>query len=270
MVKPVKAKIFINDSGNENIFKIFNKESDHQNNTSKIIGIKVPSPRPIMQNSFLFTGDIVKKGEKVAATRSIPLIMKRRAIEQAAAVAGRNGPVLKVTPLRRAQAGLIITGNEVYHGLIEDRFVPVLTKKLSDLGSEVSVLDFVPDESEQIARVIRSDLEKGCDLLLLSGGMSVDPDDITRVSIADAGAEDVVYGTPVLPGAMFLYGRFGDIPVLGLPACVLFYRATIFDLILPRVLAGEIITRRDLAELAHGGLCLNCEHCRFPVCPFGK
>lgn len=213
---------------------------------------------------------LVKKGEKVAATRSIPLIMKRRAIEQAAAVAGRNGPVLKVTPLRRAQAGLIITGNEVYHGLIEDRFVPVLTKKLSDLGSEVSVLDFVPDESEQIARVIRSDLEKGCDLLLLSGGMSVDPDDVTRHGIQLAGATELYYGASVLPGAMFLTAYLQEVPLLGVPACGLYYRVTALDLILPRILAGERIGRKDLAVLGHGGLCRDCPECRYPYCPFGK
>jgi molybdopterin biosynthesis enzyme len=100
--------------------------------------------------------------------------------------------------------------------------------------------------------------------------MSVDPDDVSRLAIAEAGAQDVVYGTPVLPGAMFLYGHIEEVPVLGLPACVLYYKATVFDLLLPRILAGEAVTRRDLAALAHGGLCLNCERCQFPVCPFGK
>jgi molybdopterin biosynthesis enzyme len=100
--------------------------------------------------------------------------------------------------------------------------------------------------------------------------MSVDPDDISRVAIAEAGVQDILYGTPVLPGAMFLYGRIGSIPVLGLPACILFYKATVLDLLLPRILAGEVITREDLAAMAHGGLCLGCAECRYPVCPFGK
>ncbi len=104
----------------------------------------------------------------------------------------------------------------------------------------------------------------------MSGGISVDPDDVSRLAIAEAGAEDIVYGTPVLPGAMFLYGRFGNIPVLGLPACVLYYNATILDLMLPCILTGDQITRRDLAAMAHGGLCLNCKQCHYPVCPFGK
>jgi hypothetical protein len=100
--------------------------------------------------------------------------------------------------------------------------------------------------------------------------LSVDPDDVTKLAIAEAGAEDVIFGTPILPGAMFLYGRYGEIPVLGLPACVIYYRATIFDMILPRVLAGGKISREDMAALAHGGICLNCERCQYPVCPFGK
>ncbi|MBU0733887.1 MAG: molybdopterin-binding protein, partial [Proteobacteria bacterium] len=129
---------------------------------------------------------------------------------------------------------------------------------------------FAPDDKIKVIGEIRRLLQDGAELIMVAGGMSVDPDDITRVAIAEAGAEDVVYGTPVLPGAMFLYGRLGDIPVLGLPACVLYYNATILDLILPRVLAGERITRRDLAAMAHGGMCLDCDECRYPVCPFGK
>ncbi|RLB36942.1 MAG: molybdopterin-binding protein, partial [Deltaproteobacteria bacterium] len=113
-------------------------------------------------------------------------------------------------------------------------------------------------------------IEKGIQLVLVAGGMSVDPDDVSRVAINDAGATDLAYGSPVLPGAMFLYARIKDVPIMGLPACVLYYRATVFDLMLPRVLAGERITRRDLAEMAHGGLCLNCEKCHYPICPFGK
>ena len=121
-----------------------------------------------------------------------------------------------------------------------------------------------------IVKGIKDLLQKGSELVIVAGGMSVDPDDISRMAIKEAGAQDVVYGTPVLPGAMFLYGRIGHTPILGLPACVLFYKATVLDLLLPRILAGESITRRDLAALAHGGLCLNCERCNYPVCPFGK
>jgi hypothetical protein len=212
----------------------------------------------------------VRKGEKVAATRAIPLTMKRAPIEHAAAIASRNGSVLNVKPLRCAKAGLVITGDEVYHGIIEDRFAPVLTEKVTALGSRVLALDFVPDKAESIARVIRSDLERGCDLLLLSGGMSVDPDDVTRHGIKMAGATELYYGAAALPGAMFLIAYLGEVPLLGVPACGIHHRATALDLVMPRILAGERVGSKELALLGHGGLCRDCPECRYPRCPFGK
>jgi hypothetical protein len=218
----------------------------------------------------LHSNTLVKKGDLVAATRAIPLIMKRAPIERAAAIARQNGHVLSVKPLRRARAGLVITGNEVYHGLIQDRFAPILTGKVESLGSQVTALDFAPDDAEFIGRVIRSHLAKGCDLIFVTGGMSVDPDDITRHGIRLAGASEVHYGSAVLPGAMFLAAYLGEVPILGVPACGLYHRATVLDLVLPRILAGEHIGKQDLAFLGHGGLCRDCPECTFPHCPFGK
>jgi molybdenum cofactor synthesis domain-containing protein len=213
---------------------------------------------------------LVKKGELVGATRSIPLVMKRVPIERAAAIARQNGSVLMVKPLRSARVGLVITGNEVYHGLIEDRFAPILTEKVAALGSEVTSLDIVPDDAGEISRVIRSHLDRGCDLLLLSGGMSVDPDDVTRHGIRLAGATELHYGAAALPGAMFLVAYLGEVPLLGVPACGLYHRITVLDLVLPRILAGERIGRAELAFLGHGGLCRDCAECGYPHCPFGK
>jgi hypothetical protein len=213
---------------------------------------------------------LVKKGQLVAATRAIPLIMKKAPIERAAAIARQNGAVLTVKPLRRAGVGLVITGNEVYNGLIEDRFEPILTKKIQALGSEISAVAFAPDDAGLIRAAIRSHLERGCDLLLLSGGMSVDPDDVTRQGIHTAGAVKMHYGSAVLPGAMFLVAYVGDVPLLGVPACGLFHRITVLDLVLPRILAGEKIGKAELAFLGHGGLCKDCEECSYPHCPFGK
>lgn len=213
---------------------------------------------------------LVKKGDLVAGTRAIPPAMKRASIERAAAIARQNGSVLSVRPLRCTKAGLVITGNEVYHGLIQDRFAPVLTEKVEALGSEVYALDYVPDDGEMIARIIRSQLDRGCDLLLLSGGMSVDPDDVTRHGIRMAGATEIHYGAAVLPGAMFLVAYLGEVPLLGVPACGLYHRITVLDLVLPRILAGEHIGKADLAFLGHGGLCRDCPECRYPHCPFGK
>jgi molybdopterin biosynthesis enzyme len=213
---------------------------------------------------------VVEKGDILAAARAIPLIIDEKTLDAGVRVAKDAGGIFSVKPMARPKTGLVITGNEVYTGLIDDKFAPLLRKKLQLFGCEIIGTLFAPDDKIKIIGEIRRLLQDGAELIMVAGGMSVDPDDITRVAIAEAGAEDVVYGTPVLPGAMFLYGRLGDIPVLGLPACVLYYNATILDLILPRVLAGECITRRDLAAMAHGGLCLDCDECRFPVCPFGK
>ncbi len=218
----------------------------------------------------LHTHTIVKKGDLVAATRAIPLIMKRAPIERAAAIARQNGAVLAIRPIRKAKVGLVITGNEVYHGLIEDRFAPILTEKVKALGSQVSEVAFAPDDAERIRTAIRSHLDKGCDLLMLSGGMSVDPDDVTRQGIRAAGATEMHYGAAVLPGAMFLVAYVGDVPLLGVPACGLFHRITVLDLVLPRILTGEKIGKAELAFLGHGGLCKDCEECIYPHCPFGK
>jgi molybdenum cofactor synthesis domain-containing protein len=212
----------------------------------------------------------VKKGEQLAGTRLIPLIAKRGIVNAAVAIADKAKGILKVAQLKQAKAGLIITGNEVFHGRIKDAFEPVLRKKLEKLGSEVVAVRFAPDNIETIAAEIKACLDAGADLIVTSGGMSVDPDDVTRQGIARAGAKEIVYGTPVLPGAMFLVGSIGTVPVLGLPACGMFHKITVFDLLLPRVLCGEKITRQDVAQLGHGGLCRQCKSCAYPICGFGK
>jgi hypothetical protein len=213
---------------------------------------------------------LVKQGALVGGTRALPLIMKRAPIERAAAIARQNGAVLAVCPLARARAGLIITGNEVYHGLIQDRFAPVLTQKVEMLGSTVVAREFAPDDAKAIARAICAHLERGCDLLLLSGGMSVDPDDVTRHGIRLAGATEMHYGAATLPGAMFLVAYLGEVPLLGVPACALHHRITVLDLVLPRILAGERIGKAELSFLGHGGLCRDCPECSYPHCAFGK
>ncbi|UCG12744.1 MAG: molybdopterin-binding protein [Deltaproteobacteria bacterium] len=213
---------------------------------------------------------LVREGDLVAGTRAIPLVMKRAPIERAGAIAKQNGSVLSVRPLLRARVGLVITGNEVYHGLIQDRFAPVLTEKVEALGSEVAALDFAPDDVEVISRVIASQLDRGCDLILLSGGMSVDPDDVTQNGIRLAGASEINYGAAALPGSMFLVAYLGEVPLLGVPACGLYHRITVLDLVLPRILTGEKIGKAELAFLGHGGLCKDCPECTYPKCHFGK
>jgi molybdenum cofactor synthesis domain-containing protein len=218
----------------------------------------------------LHTHTLVKEGVLVAATRAIPLVMKRTPIERAAAIAGQNGGVVSIRSLRKGKAGLIITGNEVYQGLIEDRFASILTRKLTDLNCEVDQVSFAPDDTEIIRQAICDQIEHGCDLILLSGGMSVDPDDVTRKGILLSGAQEIHYGASALPGAMFLVAYVEEVPILGVPACGLHHRITVLDLILPRVLAIEKIGKKELAFLGHGGLCLDCPECLYPHCGFGK
>jgi molybdenum cofactor synthesis domain-containing protein len=213
---------------------------------------------------------LVKKGDMVAATRAIPLVMKRAPIERASAIAAQNRGVVSIHALKSARTGIIITGNEVFHGLIQDKFTPILTQKITDLGSQIDNIIFCPDDTSQIQNAIDQHLTNNCDLILVSGGMSVDPDDVTRKAIYQSGADEVHYGAAVLPGAMFMVAYAHSVPILGIPACGLFHRITVLDLILPRILAGEHIGKKELAFLGHGGLCLDCEQCVYPHCPFGK
>ncbi|MCF8034508.1 MAG: molybdopterin-binding protein [Desulfarculaceae bacterium] len=218
---------------------------------------------------------VVNKGQELAGTRAIPLVVERQAVEEAAALAAEDGGLLKVLAFRPLQAGVVVTGNEVAHGLIEDRFAPIVTHKLEALGAGVMGVEVAPDDKAAVTGAIKSLLRRGAEIIITTAGMSVDPDDVTRMAIADAGGKNLLYGAPVLPGAMFLVGdldgQAGDVPILGVPACALFHPTTILDLILPRVLTGERFTRASIAALAHGGFCQNCaDGCRFPVCGFGR
>lgn len=220
--------------------------------------------------STLHSNTPVKQGEQVAATRLIPLVGERSLIKEAVAIAEAGEKIVRVLPLKKVKAGLVVTGSEVYYGRIEDKFEAVLREKMAGLGSEIIRVGFAPDDIKRIAEEIRLCLEAGAELIITSGGMSVDPDDLTRAGIREAGAVGTVYGTPVLPGAMCLVGKIGDIPVIGLPACGMFHSITVFDLILPRILTGEAIGREQFADMGHGGLCRKCKHCRYPTCSFGK
>lgn len=210
------------------------------------------------------------ENQPVAATRIIPLTISCKKIERLEAVAQTHRPVIDVRPYRNLKVGAVVTGTEVFQGLIPDGFDQHVGQKIKSYGCDVVRKIVVPDVVREIARAIKELQAYGCELILTTGGLSVDPDDVTREGVKRAGARILVYGTPILPGAMFLYGLLNDTPILGLPACVYYHPSTVLDLTLPRVLAGEHITRRDIAELGHGGLCLNCEVCTYPICPFGK
>jgi formylmethanofuran dehydrogenase subunit E len=214
-------------------------------------------------------GTVVATGEQVAGVRAIPLYLPRDIFEQACALLHAE-PVLAVRPLRSARAGALVTGTEVFTGLIEDKFAQVIRTKLAALGSKLVETRFAPDDALAIEQGVRALLDAGCDLIVTTAGMSVDPDDVTRKGLTAAGAEDVLFGTPVLPGNMTLLARIGQVPVMGVPACALFHKRTSLDILLPMVLAGLPINRASLAALGHGGFCMNCRECSYPRCSFGK
>jgi molybdenum cofactor synthesis domain-containing protein len=220
--------------------------------------------------STLKTNFPVKEGQVVAGTRIIPLTIPAKKIEKLEQVAERHRPVIDVLPYRKLRVGGVVTGSEIYKGLIKDEFDRYVAKKVIDYGCEFVKKIVVPDDAGAISKAILELKSLGCEMILTTGGLSVDPDDVTRKGIRKAGARIVAYGSPVLPGSMFLYALLDGKPILGLPACVYYAPATAYDLILPRVLAGEAITKNIIAEMGHGGMCLNCESCRYPVCPFGK
>ncbi len=215
------------------------------------------------------TNSPVKKGMKLAGMRVIPLVIHEDKLAAAERVAG-EGPILSLHPYVRKTCGLIVTGGEVSGGLVEDKFTPVIEEKLAQYGMTVTLRCTPGDDRTAIAGAVREYRAQGVDMILCTGGMSVDPDDRTPGAIRDAGVDIVTYGAPVLPGAMFLLGYLDGVPVCGLPGCVMYAKATIFDLVLPRLAAGLTVTRKELERLGHGGLCLGCGDCRYPVCPFGK
>lgn len=210
----------------------------------------------------------VRKNQKVAGTRVIPLIIEKEKMRKAQELIREK--LLEVKPYGKQKVGVIVTGAEIFHGRIEDKFGPVIQKKVEEYGSEVIGQIFSKDDREMIRESAEKLLEMGAEILIFTGGMSVDPDDLTPSAIMDMGGELVTYGSPVLPGSMFLLSYLGEIPLMGLPGCVMYAKRTVFDLLLPRVLTGERLTVEDIATLGDGGLCQNCDECHYPNCSFGK
>ncbi|WP_069998040.1 molybdopterin-binding protein [Cellulosilyticum sp. I15G10I2] len=212
----------------------------------------------------------VKKGDKLAGTRIIPLIIEKEKMEKAKAIGGES-PLLAIKTYKPQKIGIVTTGSEVFYGRIKDSFGPVVIEKLMPFDVTLMGQKIVDDKPEAIEQAIMTFLESGATMVVCTGGMSVDPDDVTPLAIKNTGADIVSYGAPVLPGAMFLLAYYkGIIPILGLPGCVMYGKQTIFDLVLPRMMADEKITAKDLAKMGHGGLCLSCEICTYPHCGFGK
>lgn len=215
----------------------------------------------------------VRKGDKIAGTRIIPLVIEKEKMDRAEEAAGES-PIFSILPFQNKKAGIVTTGSEVQKGLIKDTFTPVLREKLDEYACSVVGQTTPGDDRKQITEDILKFIREGADLVICSGGMSVDPDDRTPGAIKDTGAEIVTYGAPVLPGAMLLlaYYKTEDrtVPILGLPGCVMYAKRTVFDLLLPRVMADDRICAKEISAYGEGGLCLNCQTCTFPNCGFGK
>ena len=213
----------------------------------------------------------VKKGDKLAGTRIIPLVIEKDKMDEVKAKAG-NEPILNVKRFNPKKVGIVTTGNEVFHGRIKDTFTPVVVDKVTEFGAKIIGHEYSDDDNKNIEAAIRKLLNEGADMILCTGGMSVDPDDKTPLAIRNVCGDVVTYGAPVLPGAMLLLAYYGDdnIPVMGLPGCVMYASRTIFDLVLPRIMIDDMLTKEDFDKLGQGGLCLDCAVCTFPNCGFGK
>lgn len=220
--------------------------------------------------STLPNNTVVHKGELLAGTKVIPLVVSEQTVSMAESICLEAGGVIKVLPFQKLKVGVIITGNEVYKKRIIDNFGPVIAEKVEAFGSTVMGTEYTPDDTEVIAEKIKQMAADGAGIIFVTGGMSVDPDDVTPNAIRLSGAKVEKYGAPALPGAMFMLAYLENVPVLGVPACGMFFKITIVDLILPRLLVGERVTRKDIIALAHGGLCRACPQCRYPNCTFGK
>ena len=233
-------------------------------------GLKAVNSLGEMMIATRHGGFPVRKGDKLAGTRIIPLVIKKDKMAAAKEAAG-PAPLLDVHPFGQKKTGVVTTGNEVFHGRIEDTFTPVIEIKLAEYGAVMAMHTTLADDPAAITAAIQDMLAQGMDMVFCTGGMSVDPDDQTPLAIKNTGAHIVSYGAPVLPGAMFLLAYAGDgRPIVGLPGCVMYAKRTIFDLVLPSLIADVPVTAEDLAGLGEGGLCLNCPVCTFPNCGFGK
>ncbi len=224
-----------------------------------------------MMIATIHSNTVVQKGSKLCGTRIIPLVIEKEKMEAVKSIANKENPILSIHPFVRKSVGIVTTGNEVFYGRIKDTFTPVICEKMEQYGVRVLGHKVVGDDKEAIMQAIGELKESGVEMILCTGGMSVDPDDRTPAAIRDSGVRIVSYGAPVLPGAMFLLGYFEDgTPIMGLPGCVMYAKATIFDLILPRILADIKVEKADLVRMGHGGFCLGCKECHYPNCGFGK
>lgn len=197
----------------------------------------------------------LKEGQKAAGMRVIPLLIEKEKMARVSAIADSSNPLMSIMPYTIKTCTILVTGSEILSGLVQDSFAPVVAEKLAQYGVNVIKTVKTGDNSQTITDEIQKAIAAASDLVLCTGGMSVDPDDRTPAAIRASGARVVSYGAPVLPGAMMLLAYQGKVPIVGLPGCVMYAKRTIFDRVLPRILARDPITAEDIALLGEGGLC---------------
>lgn len=220
--------------------------------------------------STIHQNTVCSKGMTVAATRIIPVATEESGFLSLLREIRERGPLLKILPFSKKRVGVIATGGEIASGRVEDSSFKVLSPKIQSLGGKIVSQKICPDREEEISDSIKNMYNNGCDVIITTGGLSVDADDVTLDGIVLSGAKLVSYGSPILPGAMFALAYMNGVPILGIPAALYYYKVTVLDIFLPRAMSGDTITRDDIVNLGHGGLCLNCPDCNYPVCPFGK
>lgn len=218
----------------------------------------------------LHSNTIVDKNQTVAGTRIIPLVIEKEKIEEVENICNEEDSIISVKPLYKLKTGIIVTGSEVYYGRIKDKFGDVLKNKIDTYKAEFVGIKYAPDDPELISKAILELIEMGAEVILASGGMSVDADDVTPLAIRNISTEVITYGSPVLPGSMFMVAYRNNVAILGIPGCGMYHKTTVFDIVYPRVLAKEKLSKEDITSLAYGGLCMNCEVCNYPICPLGK
>lgn len=218
----------------------------------------------------LHTNRTVVKDQMVAGTRIVPIAIDRNVLQETEELCSKSLPLVSVKPFQPLWVAVITTGSEVNNGRIKDGFGKVIRHKIIPFGGRWMGQVTVPDDPELISLEIQNFIAEGAQLILVTGGMSVDADDTTPLGIRKSGADVIFYGAPVLPGSQFMLAYQGNVAICGVPGGALFSRRTTLDLLLPRIFAGVEITRADIVALGHGGLCEDCQFCHFPHCPFGK
>ncbi len=211
----------------------------------------------------------VEAGARLASMRIVPLVTQEQQILDAEAMCAEE-TLLELLPYQPRKLGVIITGSEIYHGRIHDKFESVVRSKMERYPCQILGITICDDDLEMIAAAAKAHLEKGADFLIFTGGMSVDPDDLTPTAIRQLGADIVTHGVPAQPGNMTLVAYLGEVPILGIPGAAISLPTTIFDVLLPQIFAGQKITKEELIQLGDGGLCQMCKACHWPNCSFGR